>query len=296
MEGPQGRRFWGRFGAAGLLVHDPERGILLQHRVEWSHFGGTWGIPGGARRLGEDALSAAVRESAEEAGVPPTAVRTRFTSVLDLGFWSYTTVAVRVADAFDPVVGDAESIALQWVPPDEVDALPLHPGFAAAWPMLRGSLESRVSVVVDAANVVGSRPDGWWRDRRGAAERLLAALATLARSGIPASELQMPLARWWPQVIVVVEGQARSAQPPSDAPDTVTVRRAARDGDQAIVDVVAELRGDQSGLAGGAIAASEPSSLTVVVTADRELRRRVTALGAESRGPGWLLSMLPQTR
>ena len=27
-------------------------------------------------------------------------------------------------------------------------------------------------LVVDGANVVGSRPDGWWRDRPGAARRL----------------------------------------------------------------------------------------------------------------------------
>ena len=46
MEGPDGQRFWGRFGAAGLLVHDLRRGVLLQHRADWSHFGGTWGLSG----------------------------------------------------------------------------------------------------------------------------------------------------------------------------------------------------------------------------------------------------------
>jgi len=37
-----------------------------------------------------------------------------------------------------------------------------------------------VTIVVDVANVMGSRPDGWWRDRAGAAVRLHADIATLA--------------------------------------------------------------------------------------------------------------------
>ena len=69
VEGPNGSRYWGRFGAAGLLVVDRERGVLLQHRAGWSHFGGTWGLPGGARKLGESAVDGALREAGEEAGV-----------------------------------------------------------------------------------------------------------------------------------------------------------------------------------------------------------------------------------
>ena len=52
---PTGERYWGRFGAAGLLALDPEHGVLLQHRVSWSHFGDTWALPGGARHEGESA-------------------------------------------------------------------------------------------------------------------------------------------------------------------------------------------------------------------------------------------------
>ena len=40
-----------------------------------------------------------------------------------------------------------------------------------------------VTIVVDVANVMGSRPDGWWRDRAGAAVRLHAEIARLAASG-----------------------------------------------------------------------------------------------------------------
>lgn len=138
--GPDGRRFWGTFGAAGLLVHSARRGVLLQHRAEWSHFGGTWGLPGGARHEGESAVDGAMREANEEAGVPPDAVHVVFTTVLDLRWWSYTTVVARAARDFEPVIGDAESLELRWVGLDDVQALPLHPGFATAWPGLRAEL------------------------------------------------------------------------------------------------------------------------------------------------------------
>lgn len=138
--GPDGRRYWGRFGAAGLLVHHAELGILLQHRAVWSHFGDTWGLPGGARHRDESAVEAAMREASEEASVPPELLRLEFTSVVDLGFWSYTTVVMTAVESFDPVIGDLESIALRWVRPGEVDGFPLHPGFAESWPELRPRL------------------------------------------------------------------------------------------------------------------------------------------------------------
>lgn len=140
VEGPEGQRFWGRFGAAGLLVWHRTDGILLQHRVSWSHFGGTWGLPGGARKEGEDAVTASLREAAEEATVPPDALRIIGEHVLDLGFWSYTTVIAEAVRGFTPVIGDPESAELAWVPLDDVESLPLHPGFAAAWPVLREQL------------------------------------------------------------------------------------------------------------------------------------------------------------
>ena len=68
--GPGGERYWGTYGAAGLLVWHRTAGVLLQHRVAWSHFGGTWALPGGARHEGEDAGFAALREAHEEAVAP----------------------------------------------------------------------------------------------------------------------------------------------------------------------------------------------------------------------------------
>jgi 8-oxo-dGTP diphosphatase len=139
--GPDGQKFWGVFGAAGLLVWHRELGVLLQHRATWSHFGGTWGLPGGARKENETALDAAMREAAEEATVPPEDLRVLKTTVLDLGFWSYTTVVVEALKAFQPVIADAESMALEWVSVAAVDELDLHPGFARAWPELRAVLD-----------------------------------------------------------------------------------------------------------------------------------------------------------
>lgn len=133
-------KFWGRFGSAGLLVFDAERGVLLQHRAVWSDHGGTWGLPGGARHEGESAVDGALREAWEEAGVPRENVELMFTSVWDVGYWSYATVAVRVVKPFEAVISDPESLALEWVMVDDVDQRPLHPGFAASWAALRRRL------------------------------------------------------------------------------------------------------------------------------------------------------------
>lgn len=140
VEGPQGR-YWGRFGAAGLLLAHPDAGVLLQLRAEWSHLGGTWGIPGGAiHDEHESAVDGALREAEEEAGVPPAVVAVLAQSVLDLGYWSYTTVLGRARELVEPVIGDAESVSLRWVPFADVARLPLHPGVEAGWPRWRGML------------------------------------------------------------------------------------------------------------------------------------------------------------
>ena len=97
-------------------------------------------MPGGARNEGEDAVSGALREANEEAGVPADSLRVMFESVLDLGFWTYTTVVVEATEPFVPVISDAESLEVRWVTIDDVDDLPLHPGFAASWPALRSRL------------------------------------------------------------------------------------------------------------------------------------------------------------
>jgi hypothetical protein len=177
--------------------------------------------------------------------------------------------------------------------------------------------------VVDVANVMGARADGWWRDRAGAALRLCREVLALA-ARYPAASGERPAAAW----VLVLEGRARDAAerlrdpappgagappaadrvpPPAaasaaasaadtaadtaaasaaaSAADTtadtaapVRVVSAPASGDDAIVGVVAE------------VTASGEDCL--VVTADRELRRRCEALGAAVVGPGWLLKLL----
>jgi hypothetical protein len=114
-------------------------------------------------------------------------------------------------------------------------------------------------LVVDAANVVGSVPDGWWRDRAAATARLRDGLAGLPAAGL--ADLPPPV-----EVVLVVEGRARDV---ATIPG-VRVVRAPGSGDDAIVALVRDEAGARR---------------CVVVTADRELRARVTALGAEVRGP-----------
>ncbi|MGW3360095.1 NTP pyrophosphohydrolase [Streptomyces bungoensis] len=114
-------------------------------------------------------------------------------------------------------------------------------------------------LIVDGANVVGSRPDGWWRDRRGAAERLR---DRLAAEGLPGHDGPV-------EIVLVVEGAARGVE----SVPGVRVEQAPGSGDDRIVELVAEQQGRPR----------------LVVTSDRELRRRVTALGAEVTGPRALL-------
>ena len=141
-----GLRHWGLHGAAGLLLVRRDDGgrataVVLQHRVEWSHHGGTWGIPGGARMPGEDAADAALREAAEEAGIDRRSVRLRGEFVLAHPDWSYTTVIADEVSPVHPAVTDVESLELRWVPVDDVATLPLLPAFGDAWPDLRERLD-----------------------------------------------------------------------------------------------------------------------------------------------------------
>lgn len=143
--GSDGTRHWGRHGAAGLLLRAPDVDgtpmVLLQHRAAWSHQGGTWALPGGARDSHESTTHAAVREAHEEAGIDESSVRVRgdvVTMRAESG-WTYTTV---VADVESPLetVANGESTELRWVREDDVESLPLHPGFHSAWPSLRTSV------------------------------------------------------------------------------------------------------------------------------------------------------------
>jgi 8-oxo-dGTP diphosphatase len=185
----------------------------------------------------------------------------------------------------------------------------MRPAYGAEGIRIGGHL---VTIVVDVANVMGSRPDGWWRDRAGAAVRMHAELVQLAASGravLPGdpdppgeiggglNEVGDPpgeISRHQtdpPGFVMVLEGAAKAAaariapgEPAATGASAVTggvrpgevrVVRASGAGDDTIVAVVRELPGR-----------------CAVVTADRELRRRCAAAGATILGPGWLLGLL----
>jgi hypothetical protein len=118
-------------------------------------------------------------------------------------------------------------------------------------------------LVIDAANVVGARPTGWWRDRAGAARDFVSGVRAATRDG----RLDAP-------VTVVLEGQARDGAPVGTA-DDVEVVHARGSGDDTIVELVA--------------AYDAPAT---VVSADRALGDRVRTHGATVVGPTWLLERL----
>lgn len=118
-------------------------------------------------------------------------------------------------------------------------------------------------LVIDVANVMGSRADGWWRDRAGAARRLAEEVRSRA-----ADEHA---------VVLVLEGVARRALPESQD-DRLSVVHAPADGDDTVVEQARAL--------------VEQGREVTVVTADRELRRRVEAQDVTCRGPRWFLDLL----
>lgn len=279
-----GHRHWGRNGAAGLLLYrgmgesSDTREVLLQHRAEWSHHGGTWGVLGGARHSTEQAVDAALREAYEEAALSGTLTYDGQHDD-DHGTWTYSTIVGQAGHELVASAAGGESLQVTWWRADDVQDLSLHPGFALTWPLLREALQPW-HVVVDAANVIGARPDGWWRDRAAAAGRLIERCAVLARTGLARAELHdvrpdEVLHRRWPRWTIVLEGAARSADIASR--EHLRVVAAPGSGDDAVVD---EVR-------------SHGGAATLVVTADRDLQRRSRAAGGTTVGPHWLLDRLP---
>jgi hypothetical protein len=121
-------------------------------------------------------------------------------------------------------------------------------------------------LLVDAANVVGSRPTGWWRDRPGAARTFVAEIRGAVEDG-----------RIDPPVVVVVEGAARRGAEEGTA-GGVEVVHARDEGDDTLVALAAALTG--------------AGQVVTLVSADRELGRRARHAGADVVGPRWLLDRL----
>jgi len=133
------RPLLGRFGAAGLLLRAPRPdgtpAVLLQHRAVWSHQGGTWSLPGGARdshETAEETAFVSARRGRPD-GRPAVGARRVVTAeVAGIGGmqWTYTTV---VADAGELLHTVPTAKAPSCAGSAERGAeLPLHPAFAPA--------------------------------------------------------------------------------------------------------------------------------------------------------------------
>jgi 8-oxo-dGTP diphosphatase len=145
-----GRVRWGVFGAAGVVfvcdvvvpeADAPVRAVMLQLRSSFSHEGGTWSCAGGALDEGESPLDGALREASEEIGPIPVEHRVIGEYVFEpADDWRYTTCVVEVDELFGRSM-NFETDAVEWVAVADVDRLPLHSGFAAAWPHLRSIVD-----------------------------------------------------------------------------------------------------------------------------------------------------------
>jgi len=216
-----------------------------------------------------------MRAAAEECGAPPGVVHVHGLLNDDHGGWSYQTLIGQATEPFTVRPGQ-EATETAWIPADDVASLALHPGFAATWPVIRKAL-APVTLIVDGANVMGSRADGWWHDRAGAMMRLHGELAVLAADGVaqlPGDGDEAALDRWYPQFVLVVEGKARTVLGRLPSAEAVRVVAAPAAGDDTIADLAGRLPGRR-----------------FVVTADRELRRRCVAAGAAVTGPRWLTAL-----
>ena len=118
-------------------------------------------------------------------------------------------------------------------------------------------------LLIDAANVIGSRPNGWWRDRPGAARTFVHRVRAAVASGVVSEP-----------VVVVLEGAARRGAA-ADVDGGVTVLHAPGSGDDTLVAVAVEATGQ-----------------VTLVSADRALGIRAQAAGAEVVSPSWLIDRL----
>jgi 8-oxo-dGTP pyrophosphatase MutT (NUDIX family) len=252
-----------------LLVYHGDH-VLLQRRAWWTPGGNTWGLFGGARDSHENPVEAALREASEESTLQVSVVRVHGSITEDHGGWAYHTVLSTVPALIEVYPASNETRDAAWVRVSEVERMKLFEPFAKTWPRLKPGVQPPV-LIVDCANVMGSRADGWWKDRAGAAARLRDQLGALTETGITGLE---PFDVAYPSIVLVVEGKARGIGAGTTEIDVVDARGS---GDDEIVRLLAE---------------REPDRRYLVVTADRELKERVRSQGAEVLGPRWLLDQL----
>jgi len=144
-----GHSHWGLHGAAGLLLVRTDLAqpsVLLQLRAGWTHGGGTWALPGGARDSHEDVITAALREAAEEVGVDNSRVEVRKIFSDDHGNWRYDTVIAFAQDDAGIFAANHETSDLEWVALPDVGDYDLHPGLATHWTTIAELVRRELSV------------------------------------------------------------------------------------------------------------------------------------------------------
>lgn len=136
-----GRRHFGRYGAAGLLLSAEGYVLLVRRGAETES--GTWSIPGGARERGESAAMTALREAREETcGIPALDIEGARAFTDHHVDWTYTTVIMPLSERFPIRPRPPATGAAEWVRVEDVETLPnLHPAFKASWRGVRRIVE-----------------------------------------------------------------------------------------------------------------------------------------------------------
>lgn len=136
--GKDGKRYWGRLGAAILFTDGSN--VLLLKRSENSDHANTWCLPGGRAKENEVPLDTARREAKEESG---SVEGSRFQHFHDKdGSHHFHTYLYAVSKPFD-VKLSKEHTDSAWTPLNEVEKLKLHPKFKEAWPTYLRAIKKR---------------------------------------------------------------------------------------------------------------------------------------------------------
>ncbi|AAZ54135.1 hypothetical protein JCM3263A_16330 [Thermobifida fusca] len=264
-----GSRRWGLYGASGLLLYSVDESgtghVLLQHRAPWTHQGGTWGLPGGARNSGESSVSAAIREFVEEVDGDLGTLSLLGIHRQDHQVWVFDTVLASVPERRPFTPGNPESESIRWIPVPDVPSMPLLPAFGKVWPEVAAALSEQLLLIVDTTVVPQSITPG----------ALCHRLTELAQVGVtddmlPPDVPLTPLHRRFPSVLLLVDAHSRAALPaPVHGVDVVQVS----DGSAA---AIAQLVSERL-----------PQTRIVVATDHPDTRAQAAALGVHTAPVSW---------
>lgn len=184
----QGHTHWGTAGAAGLMLHHQDQNgvhrYLMQQRSPFVDHPLTWAPPSGALQHGEHPTRGAMREAFEELG-PFQATNPQVAHVNDHGGWAFHTVTADSPTMFDPEEADwTEHQDHAWLTPEEIDELPLHPGFRESWNELRPQPRTSKTKTPAEARALPER-----REKRRSLERSTVSYKVSDQSGLSSEDV-----------------------------------------------------------------------------------------------------------